>query len=544
MFRHVSLPKNYSGETMCPDVWAKKILAKGEFRGDEMVPAYGHFLVNGQILQGVHMTPRKLCGIRFKDLVTAYGRPGAYMASPDTIVDMNNEFKRSMTGGMVIVPLGDFDYTGYTKEVVQIIACQWCGGNLAPSDELVLTMYYSAIQSLIVAFSKSETIEDQERLAYPLLCLVRSLASLNKTIGCAKNILDTMVVVPCIDDMIQKGLAHVFVQKMPTLEDQVLMLEAIVRRTHRRDESVSLAPYGMFAVFFAVPLLSYYLSSDGALTFKEAKEFLKAYNHYIDAYSENLDLAGVDSDEFNAIMAIAETAFEAPLSGNQVLEFLAHLKENPSASVPWVSFGVLESPPDLVPDVCSGPFTANGKPVALSVVKPLGPTSFTVVGRKGTEWTGIQFKSEGIYTINLMLLGSAEPAVGDSRGLDLKANLRLTLGSDIMKMNEDSYSLAGMHQKHTILGGWTMVADKPLDFKKPILVVVAKERVYLQQDGVTFARFRRDSLYDNERPVLLAFKNVLLTVSYSDEKIHAYVVSVEPAKKPSAFAKLSAKVGI
>lgn len=548
MLRHIPLPEYYSGKTMTMKTWLSDVLAKSSFRGDEMTEAFGHFRnpkdFIGPLIWLCNMTPRKMCGIRFKDFVAACGRglkvdghsEGVYLAKPDEVVDMAVEFETSWAAGQVIIPMGDFDYSdSMTKAVLMQCSRQWFGyGNLTATDETVLNMYYSAIQSLVVAFSKSETLEDQERLAYPLLALVRGLASLNKKLPIAKTLLDKMIVFPCVDEMLQKALGHVFAQKLPTQEDQVLMLENIVRRNHRLGEPISLANYSMFAVFLAAPLLYYYLSSEEPLTSSDALEYLTVFNDYINTYADNI-LAEGNNDEERAIAALADTAFEKPLTNAQVTGFFSSLKANPSSSVPWVALGVLPLPPGLVANLFTGPFAANGKPSATlpAVVKSTGAYDFTVAGQKGTEWTGIQFLSSGVYTIN-MKLGSEQTAVG----LDLKANLRLTLGSDIMKSTERSYSLAGMHHKFDAVKGWKLVVDRPLDSSKPILVLVSNGYVYLQQDGLTFATFPR-----YEQPVLVAFKNALLNVSYSDAQIHSYVTSAEPTKKPSAFAKLSAKVG-
>jgi len=197
----------------------------------------------------------------------------------------------------------------------------------------------------------------------------------------------------------------------------------------------------------------------------------------------------------------------------------------------------------------------RGKPAATvpAVIKPTSPNSFTAVDRKGTEWAGIQLLSSGVYTINMTTLGAAKAALGDTRGEDLMANLRLTLGKDIMKETEHSYSLAGLRQYQPTTGElrylWHISQSEPMTVDKPVVVTVKKDEVLLTQEGLQFAKFPRAS-----KPVLLAFKNVLLNVNFEElptapqtplptaaRVAFTNAWGIQTTKRESVFAKLAAE---
>ena len=539
MFRHVPIPGFHNGKTTS-DVaaWLEKRFSPAKFSGDE--------LIDGVV--------RKNGGILFKDFKPAYGHPGAYLATPVSVVDMVEVFGKALKNGYVIVPLGDIDYSDENARLVlKQCARQWCGGgrgNVNMSDTNVLIMYYSAIQSLLFEFVQSKTVEDLEQQAIPLLALVRGLLQLHEQIPQAKKVTEAVITVPCPDDMLQKALAHVFADVKPTLEDQVEMLENIVKRTYRAEEEIKVSSPGPLAVFLLTPLLSSVLKSNDDILVGATK-FVKAFSKVMKAYYEALPPKDFHPNkEVRGIFSLSQVAFEKPLTKAQIGGFLSLVKACPMTPVPWASLGVLPKQQALVPSVNADSFDVKGKPLATvaAVIKSKSPTSFTAVGRKGTEWTGIQLLSSGVYTVNLTLLGTADAAWGDSRGLDLKANLRLTLGKDILTETEHSYSLAGVKQCQGVTRElrylWGIRQCEPMSPHLPIQVKVTKDEVILEQDGVQFAKFPCAS-----KPVLLAFKNVLLNVAF-DELPAAQVTPpkdvrknmwASPIKTKSMFAKLAAE---
>jgi len=538
MFRHVSTPGLYNGKTQPVDKWLETVLAVSAFSGDQQVIA--HF-TNGFF----GPVSRKDCGLLFTNFKPAYGRSGAYLARPVGIVKLHDAFGHALAKGNVIVPIGDIDYTNHpTRQVLQQCARQWCGGgrgNVDMSDTNVFIMYYSAIQSLVYEFVQSKTLEDLDEWAVPLLSLVRAFATFHEVVPFANKVTETVILVPSPDDMLQKALAYVFSGVKPTMEDQLEMLENIVRRTYRAEEEIKATLPGPLAVFLAAPLLE-----------KKEKEkshpepntldvtyFVLAFNKRLQAYSEalkkNKGLSLSLSSEVRTILALSQV-FETPLTQAQVEAFLAMVKAD--SPVPWVSLGVLPQQ-TLVPSIFAGPLEINGLPISPTAIRVKSATKFTAVGKKGTDWTGLQLLSSGRYVIRLTLLGTANAACGESRGEDLKANLRLTLGKDIMAEREHSYSLAGMKQFQRtgdLRGLWDIRYVVPMNHTTPILVEVSKTLVALSQSGVVYALFPRDN-----KPVLVAFKNVLLTVDFDEsEKAEEAKIELEPepSKTPSMFAKL------
>ena len=492
--------------------WLEVMLKPSHFQGEE--------LLSIQSSGTVKKVARKFCGLLFKGLK----KPSIHGAEPVAIVNIQETFERALVAGHVIVPIGDMGYPDYhTTCVLKQCARQWFGGDIDMNDTNILRMYYSAIQSLLITLVQSKTLEDLTTWTIPLLGMVRALKKLHYDLPDAKKVAETFRIVPSLDNSLQKALAHSIAGTPVTLEDQIRMLESILRHTLRTKSEFTAVSPGPIAVFLACPLLSY-LPDDVPFE-KLVKLFVADFNQAMERYVDALPTPNIYvRKEIRCIVALTRTAFEKALTYEQVEACLASLKADPTAEVPWT--GVLPAPQDLVPQIFCGPFVGKGARVVTRacVVKPESPTRFFAAGSKGTEWTGLQLLTAGIYTVDLFPLETPPLSIGEDR----KANFRCTLGNDILTLQEHSYSLAGMLQMRND-GAWELRHAEPLDIRQPVQIMITQHEMQLTQHGTLFARFLRLG-----KPVLLAFRNLLLSVSF--EEMFAPPV---PVPTPSAFARLS-----
>jgi hypothetical protein len=203
-----------------------------------------------------------------------------------------------------------------------------------------------------------------------------------------------------------------------------------------------------------------------------------------------------------------------PLTEDQVRALLAFCASSgPSDEPDWVGLGLLPAPPALKASVASGRYDVGGRRGAsyAARVDVTSESTFTARSYKGVEWSGVQFNTPGTYTVMAHDLGIATRATGDSRGRELTANWRVTVGDDILPHGRPGYSLAGECHEHTGHGAWRYRPLASLSLESPFTLVVTKTGFTLAQNGrafFTMVKAGRD-------PVLLGFKNVWLSVDYT-----------------------------
>ena len=464
--------------------------------------------------------------VLFRDFKSVFGRAGAYMATPVAIVEyraanlavIDKKYKHSVAREHdVLVPLGTPSPTcKKANTVLQQCARQWVTGGQNTgnmSDENVLTMYYSALQSLVFAAGNATTKDVQTQWFYALSSLVQAFGTLHAEMPLFQKVTEAMVVTPGVDDMLQKALAHVF-HPAARWDRRVKLelLDVMARRNIRHGERmVGMAP-GPFVVFALVPLLRSVAASVGWAAGTPAAtqaDFNAKANDLLNAYVGSCTSDG-DEMQINTLVALTKVA-GCELTAEQAGLFLAFARTTPDMSVaaPWSEWGALPLPPVMDIAVVAKRFDVGGR-AGVSVAAKVVPTSastFNVYGYKGIHWTGLQLPDDGHYVVTPHDLGIASAGRGNTRGEELVANWRVTVGNDILPRDKEGYSSAGMAR--VCSGGrWSYVERTPLDVKKPFTLAVEKDSIVVVQNSVVYFRMKRTA------DALLAFKNMWLSVQY------------------------------
>lgn len=539
------------------DAWLEMTWDKAHFLGDEM------------IVTETGSVPLSKAAVVFRNFRSATGTPGAYFADPVSIVEYRGAMLASMshrftypsvrssdTTGLtdVVVPLGTpVDIPFHTSEesadatlgVLRQAARNWVTGGYNRGDmssEHVIALYYSALQALVFATGTAHTKETQSKWLCAVYALARAFASLCKMYPAAMRVSEALVYTHGVNDMLQKALAHVFIGTPIDLPTGYEMMATIVRRNLRNSKIFTGLVPGPFVVFLLTPLLTGIL--DGSTTLEDLQERfnvrgaalvadLEAIHathskassvdgiwHRIDpkthrtiAYRESGDKLGYQAE----CLAAQAKAANLPLSVEQSRNLLIHCTTtDASAPVPWADWGILPAPPKLSCRVSTGRYGIHHAPLRYhdpvtfsSRICSLDDHTFEVFGYKGVEWSGFQFHTPGTYTIHAHDLGIAKAAVGDTRGEELTANWRLTIGNVVLPRDERGYSLSGMH--FSTYGGAKYIKCKPLRLDAPFQVIVELNLVRLCQDGECFCVLERKKNKD----ALLAFKNVWFRVEFA-----------------------------
>ena len=221
------------------------------------------------------------------------------------------------------------------------------------------------------------------------------------------------------------------------------------------------------------------------------------------------------------------------LTEAQAEQLLHHCLTTDTSDEPkWVEWGVLPPPPAFKADVRSERYAVSGRPAATyrAHLAAQDTENLHIHSYKGVEWAGVSFTSPGTYIVFANDLGIATRGRGDTRGRELTANWRVTVGTDVLSRTREGYSLAGEHHTRTPHGAWYYKAGAPLSLDTPFVLVVGATTVRLQQAGRLFFSTTKAAT----EPVLLAFKNVWLRINYKESEPEP-VPAPTPRREPIAF---------
>jgi len=454
------------------------------------------------------------------------------------------------------------------RTVLQQQARQWRSGGAntgAMTDHNVWGTYYDAIQCLAFAAGeaswgpKSADAKFEHMLA--LTGLVRTFAHLHAHVEhmpTCKGITEAMVQTPGINDMLQKGLAILFAGASWTRQDQLEMLEVVVRRSQRNLREEGTADEvgfgaGPFVLYVLLPLLRVVvLKASSSLTTDElAREVLERFEREGARVGKVLGGTGSRLDvNAEALSALTTAAWDgSPITVAEARKLLDFCETNRdmSATAPWVEWGMLPAPPALECELVTRRLDVGHRDTTFAVrVRAKTPTTFDVVSFKGTEWCGFQPKTAGTYTFTAHILGAAEAARGDPHGQRLKANWRVLTGDHVLDEEIPSYSLAGMENvKHTSYRGHGLRSRKPptpyytysyqtktpLSAVKPFQVVYQEDQsISLTQEGVEF--------FQTKGPLLIAFQNLWFEVSFAKFVPPPPRVFADPRKSNRSWASM------
>ena len=522
----VHAPRTETGGSAV-DVWLRNNWDRAVFRGDDLIATH-----DGS------RHPVKECAVVFRNFRPA---AGAYFADPVVVVQYRSGMLTAIEGTLkydhpvvqkhdVLVPLGTPDWGNtQTHIVLQQSARQWVSGgkNSADmSDSHVVTLYYAALQQLVFAAGNATTATEQQRWFPALVALTQAFSAVHAAYADARKVTKALVLTPGVNDMLQKGLSYVFHSAEEwSMDARLNILEVTIRRNLRYSTSaVGMAP-GPFALFTLVPLLRSVAHPSGGVLLESAgllERFNTAAAALLEAYvaaAAATAFGGAGTRDSRAAEVNARTlvslsaAMGAPLTEAQAAALLAHIASTDTSVKPdWVKMGVLSAKPRFAATVLADCFAVGGRPHATHCVT-LVPTEedwLNAYNYKGVEWAAVGFKTPGTYVVMAHDLGIATRGTGDTRGMELTANWRITAGYDILPAQRPGYSLAGEEHIRLPHGAWQYRHAAPLSMETPFIITVTPTTVCLLQGGRQYFTMTKGA----SEPALLAFKNLWLRVQY------------------------------
>jgi hypothetical protein len=539
------------------DVWLRNNWDRAAFCGDDLIATH-----DGS------RHPVKECAVVFRNFRPA---AGAYFADPMSVVQYRSAMLTAIKGTLeydhpvvqkddVLVPLGTPDWGNtQTHIVLQQSARQWVSGgrNTADmSDSHVITLYYAALQQLVFAAGNATTVAEQRRWFPALVALTQAFSAVHAAYADARKVTKALVLTPGVNDMLQKGLSYVFHSEMEwSTEARLDILAVTIRRNLRYGTSaVGMAP-GPFALFTLVPLLRSVAHPSGDVL-PESAALLERFNTAAAALLEAYVVAAAApavggagavgrsrAAEVNARTLVSlSAAMGASLTEAQATALLAHIASTDASVEPnWVSLGVLPAKPSFAAAVLADRFAVGGRARATHSVKlvPTAEDKLDAYSYKGVEWAAVGFKTPGTYLVMAHDLGIATRGTGDTRGMELTANWRITTGYDILPAQRAGYSLAGEEHVRLPHGAWQYRHAAPLSMETPFVITVTPTTVSLLQCGRQYFTMTKAG----SEPALLAFKNLWLQVQYKAPPLPAPAPAPTPVSSGARWSSIVARGG-
>ena len=549
-----------------PEEWNRRFVYTSKFQGDVPVEVV-------DFKKATRSMPSGDVAILFRNPKTVRGCSFAYNWDPDfdlvPLVDAHDAHIRKrvnddrVTGSLtVILPLGA-PTAGNTSCLVLLrqAAREWVSGgvnNADMSDQHVISMYMHALSGLVFTLSKCEKLDQQKKWFVVTSLLMEAVSEFCNQCEEARKIVAALRDSELAEDMLQRSLAFAFAplpaadddgggqDAMFALEDACRILEiAVKRNTKWGSMMVAGNAAGPMSCLVLVPLLRRFLNRK--LT---RDQMTTRFNQFVTELAEVMSKvlaapgvregdepgvegeqkekkkpAGVDPLQLDTAVVAKMLEFSdikiAPDKLTLLLKF-AREPKNYKEPAPLEAWGII-SKPKLSFTVVEDKIRSKGSSPSAGVsVQPRATSAdfkerkegqelivnrMTVRSKRPTDWSAIGLMQDGAYVFTCESVGVADKAVGDVRGKELQALWRVTSGTEILRERVEGYSSAG---KHHAPPGWGYPQKTPFSLDDACELLIEGDKITLTQKAVR-AQLKRCDL---KEPVLLAFKNLALNVTY------------------------------
>ena len=456
----------------------------------------------------------------------------------------------------VMMPLGS-PCNSESKVVMKQLAREWvsgCANNADMHDAHVTNFYFSALAGALFQAAGTKTPTEQELWIGISLALWWSFTEFSTTCPEAKTIITAFAQTLDVQDVLQALCAQLLCD-LPTSKNARLRCLELGKSRNKKWGAAEILhqPQGLFATFILVPLMKRTIS--GNLTVSEIHtEFSKRCAYLCHVLSHCVSKTPTATVTDACILFVLAQFSEADLTIEQAMRFSIHTNDSKTLDrapfdlwgattkerAPWnlVTDGIKVEKRFVAPVVVSSDAKRMSKEDAcrpstcamtippeelFSMIQTMPMTETKIYAaaametKEGivhscnfkastpTEWSGIGLTLNGTYRITGTLVGLATLGTGKTLGKELNANLRVTLGFDIMPRTREGFSSSGMRydpkQRRYVNDGIKF------DPTHPIEIVVDNTSVNVK-NVVKFQRI------DVAEPVMIGFKNLNLDISF------------------------------
>jgi hypothetical protein len=354
----------------------------------------------------------------------------------------------------------------------------------------------------------------------------------NKNNTTIKNILKQLRNTETSQDMLQYGLSFLFGKKQLTRSVILNMLEVVLKRTYKRNQNLytkdgdSHPIFGILATMVIVPL--YY---------KFFTKQIEESQMYVDYYSKFLEILGTieevktlevsdtikDSKIIKTLADLQELSLDVSEIG-QIVDFCKKNFNKTKERVPFVQWGILPKNDAKFSVTSDKIFVDNDKnkkkETAHVNITVKDENNIKVVSTTTTDWSAINIRDNGTYSLKCKALGVASAAKGNTAGMGHVANMRFTFGNYVLPNDREGYAISGKHFRTDKDNKWLYADETPISLDSNIVLINSIDKLEIYTSQTLYGKVVHKLIVSMIRkyaaePVVIAFKNIKFAVQFS-----------------------------
>ena len=537
--------------------WVKKVITPEYLTGDDIVSAY----MQDGTRKDIMIKDAAVLYVNFKQFGTSISAEPLFQDNEIVIFDITElylahgrvkEHPLFKSQYSAIIPLGIPAKTenNYAYQQSGRLWLSKGANNVNMSDDNVAVSLFNCLSSTTYQMVSCKEEDKMKSLFNLIIMLVKNLMIFNKNNTTIKNIIKQLRNTETSQDMLQYGLSFLFGKKQLTRYIQLNMFEVVLKRTYKHTPNLYTKNgdnhpiFGILATMVIVPL--YY---------KFFTKQIEESQMYVDYYSKFLEILGTieevktlevsDNIKDSKIIKTLVDIQELSLDNSEIAQIVDFCKKNSKTKerVPFVEWGILPKNDAKFTVTSDKIFVDNDKNKNIEtehvniIVKD--QNNIKVVSTATTEWSAINIRDNGTYTLKCKVLGVASNAKGNTAGMGQVANMRFTFGNYVLPTDREGYAISGKHFRTDTANKWIYADKTPISLNSNIVLIntTNKLEIYTTQtlygkvvDKLVVTMVRK---YAAE-PVVIAFKNIKFAVGFS-ESVKKEEIKGEVKMTPSAL---------
>ncbi len=543
------------------DQWVKQVITPENLIGDDIISA---FMQDGT-RKDIKIKDAAVLYINFKQIGTTISAEPLFQDNEIVIFDISELylahgqikehplFKSQYKLSSAVIPLG------IPAKTENNVAYQQSGrlwlskgaNNLNMSDDNVAVTLFNCLSSTTYQMVSCKEEDKMKSLFNLIIMLVKNLMIFNKNNTTVKNILKQLRNTETSQDMLQYGLSFLFGKKQLTRYVLLNMFEVVLKRTYKHTPNLYTKNgdnhpiFGILATMVIVPL--YY---------KFFTKQIEESQMYVDYYGKFLEILGTieevkaleasDSIKDSKIIKTLVDLQELSLDISEIGQIVDFCKKNSKTRerVPFVEWGILPKNEAKFTVTSDKIFVDNdknkNKETAHVNITVKDENNIKVVSTATTEWSAINIRDNGTYTLKCKALGVASAAKGSTAGMGQIANMRFTFGNHVLPTDREGYAISGKHFRTDKTNKWTYADETPIALDSNIVLINTTDKLEIYTTQTLYGKVAHKLVVSMVRkyatePVVIAFKNIKFAVGFSTSDVKKEESKAEVKMTPAAL---------
>ena len=511
----------------CPG-WIKLYITPEHLSGDELIEVYNSngtktFLPFHQV--GFIMYKFKLIGTSITSVPLMHENKVVYFDIKELYLIYSGLkthvlWKPEYSNKVAIIPLGSPVNINANIPWQQSARMYLSRGNnnLNMSNDNLANMLWNMVSSIAFSIVSANTETETESLFNLLEYITSIIKKFIKECKVINGITQQLQNTPVTQDNGQHVLSVCINQE--TLNPKMLLniLHTTLKRTYKHNQCLFIKQgdthpiLGLILTMVLAPLFNKFLNnllSREEFLSEYYKTFIEINQKVLQEKYNNLLMNEIKifTGDLEIIKLIV-SKLELPDNHDGYAQLLDHAQKNKMVSIPcrvdyWGIIPIIKPFIDIETDNI---FLSNRKEKLISeaFIDNKSENIVFITSSHTTEWSAINFKTNGKYSIKVKCLGVANQGIGNCLGKEYTANMRFTFGNYVLPTDREGYSIAGMH----FING-KYINKKSVSIEKEIILELTDRELVISNPQEIIRLPRKFSI----EPALIGFKNVIFDIS-------------------------------